>query len=223
MNLRWFGGLLLGLGFVLTLTMTVRSDDDHDRDFVQTNLVSDISGLATITDSDLVNSWGVSHSPTSPFWVSNQGTNTATLYAVMDSTTVSKVTAITVAIPTTTTGPQGPTGQVNNGNAMSFAVKNGGDGNQAHFIFANLNGTISAWDTGSTAFVQATTPGAVYTGLASNGSQTRLYAANGGGTGSVDVFDSNFALLSLGADAFVNPVEPFEATPPETQDSSRVG
>jgi len=27
-----------------------------------------------------VNAWGVSHSSTSPIWVSNQGQNTATLY-----------------------------------------------------------------------------------------------------------------------------------------------
>ncbi|MBV8335553.1 MAG: PEP-CTERM sorting domain-containing protein, partial [Alphaproteobacteria bacterium] len=38
--------------------------------FVQVNLVSDISGLATITDSQLVNPWGVAHSTTSPFWIS---------------------------------------------------------------------------------------------------------------------------------------------------------
>src|ERR1700758_3302200 len=75
-------------------------------EFVQTNLVSDIPGLAAITDSALVNPWGVSFSATSPFWVSNQGTNTTTLYAVTGSTTVSKVdinppTGL-VLIPTTT-------------------------------------------------------------------------------------------------------------------------
>src|SRR6516165_8870388 len=59
--------------------------------FVQVNLVSDIPGLATITDPQLVNPWGVSHSSTSPFWTSNQGKNTATLYTVTDRTTVTKV------------------------------------------------------------------------------------------------------------------------------------
>jgi hypothetical protein len=48
-----------------------------EADYVQTNLVSDIPGLATILDTSLVNPWGISHSATSPFWVSNQGTNTA--------------------------------------------------------------------------------------------------------------------------------------------------
>src|SRR5215469_11525225 len=179
-------------------------------DFVQVNLVSDIPGLATITDPQLVNPWGVSHSTTSPFWTSNQGTSTATLYTVADRTTVSKVPINgngIVKIPTTAAGPQGPTGQVNNTNTSSFPVNNGGDGNSAHFIFANLNGTISAWDAGPTAFIQATTAGAVYTGLAINGAQTRLYAADSAG-GKVDAFDSSFMPLNLGDSAFVNPALP---------------
>ena len=42
-----------------------------------------------------------------------------------------------------------------------------------------------------------TTPGAVYTGLAINQAQTQLYAANAAGTGSVNVFNSSFAPVSL--------------------------
>ena len=192
--------------------------------FVQVNLVSDIPGLATITDSNLVNPWGVSHSTTSPFWSSNQGTSTATLYMVTDRTKVTKVTAVNnIAIPTTATGPQGPTGQVNNTNATcgtmgpAFPVKNGGDGNSAHFIFANLNGTISAWDTGPTAFIQVTTPGAVYTGLAINGAQTRLYAADAAG-GKINAFDSSFMPLNLGDSAFVNPALPDGLVPFNVQE-----
>jgi uncharacterized protein (TIGR03118 family) len=188
-------------------------------DFVQVNLVSDIPGLATITDPELVNPWGVSHSTTSPFWSSNQGTNTATLYMVTDNTTVSKVPINgngIVNIPVTANGPQGPTGQVNNTNTLSFPVS-GGDGGSAHFIFANLNGNISAWDTGTTAFIQVTTPGAVYTGLAINGAQTRLYAADAAG-GKVDAFDSSFAPLSLAATAFVNPALPAGLVPFNVRD-----
>jgi uncharacterized protein (TIGR03118 family) len=196
----------------------------QDADFVQTNLVSDIPGLATITDPSLVNPWGSSHSTTSPFWTSNQGTSTATLYAVTDKTTVSKVNinppAGDVLIPTTGAGPQGPTGQVSNSNTSSFLVGNGGDGNPAHFIFANLNGTISAWDTGTTAFIQVTTSGATYTGLAINGAQTQLYAANDAGSGSVDVFDSTFTPVSLAAGAFVDPLLPAGLVPFNVQDIS---
>jgi uncharacterized protein (TIGR03118 family) len=190
-------------------------------DFDQVNLVSDIPELATITEPKLVNPWGVSHSTTSPFWTSNQGTQTTTLFAVTDRTTVTKVTAVNpptgnIAIPPTATG--GPTGQVSNVNTSSFPVKNGGNGGSAAFIFANLNGTISAWNGGPTAFIQVTTPGATFTGLAINGAQTRLYAANGAGTGSVDVFDGSFDPLNLGLDAFVNPALPAGLVPFNVRD-----
>ena len=36
----------------------------------QTNLVSDLPNIAKFQDPNLVNSWGLSHSPTSPWWVS---------------------------------------------------------------------------------------------------------------------------------------------------------
>src|SRR5262245_49330854 len=52
---------------------------DHYR---QVNLVSDISGVAMLTDTNLVNAWGMSFSATSPFWVSDNGTGRATLYSV---------------------------------------------------------------------------------------------------------------------------------------------
>jgi len=191
----------------------------EDAELVQTNLVSDIPGLATITDPELHNPWGVSHSPTSPFWVSNQGTSTATLYAVTDETNVSKINinppAGFVAIPKTLTGPQGPTGQVNNTNTACFpvSVSSGGDGGSAHFIFANLNGTISAWDKGTTAFIQVTTRGAVYTGLAINGAQTRLYAANDVPPGRIDVYDCSFKPVNLGPDAFKDPSLPTGLVP----------
>jgi uncharacterized protein (TIGR03118 family) len=180
--------------------------------YLQTDLVSDIPGLATITDPMLKNPWGISHSSTSPFWTSNQVTNSATLYMVTGSTNVTKVNinppAGFVSIPQTASGPQGPTGQVANTNTSSFKVGNGGDGNSAHFIFANLNGTISAWDTGTTAFTQVTPQAGVpttYTGLAINTAGTQLYAANEAGSGSINVFNSSFAPGSLGAGAFATP------------------
>jgi len=186
----------------------LRAEEPH---FTQVNLVSDMATLAAVTDAKLKNPWGLSHSPTSPFWSSDQGTSKATLYAVTGKTTVSKL-ALEVDIPKTAAGPQGPTGQVNNTNTASFPVGNGGDGGSAHFIFANLNGTISAWDKGPTAVIQVTTPGAVYTGLAINGAETRLYAVNTAG-GSIDVFDSAFVPVNLGASAFVNPSLPAGLVP----------
>ena len=123
----------LGLGvFGLTASMAWAG-------YVQMNLVSDMSGFAQITDANLKNPWGISRSPTSPFWASDQGANLATLYSVAANGTVTK-TALNVAMPTTGAGPQGPTGQVNN-NTTAFPV----NGLTSNFIFANLNGTINAW------------------------------------------------------------------------------
>jgi uncharacterized protein (TIGR03118 family) len=198
----------VGLGLLVSTANTA-----SPAPFVQTDLVSDLPGLATITDSSLVNPWGVSRTTTSPFWISDQGTNLTNLWSVTGPTTVAKVTAVNpptgnIAIPTFGGGPaQGPTGQVSNQNPSpsSFPVGNGGNGGSAHFIFANLNGTISAWDTGPTAFIQVTTPGANYSGLAINQAQTQLYAANQAGTGSINVFNSSFAPVSLGAGAFASP------------------
>jgi uncharacterized protein (TIGR03118 family) len=176
-----------------------------EADFIQTNLVSDIPGLAAITEPGLHNPWGISHTATSPIWVSNQGTNTTNLFAVTSGNDVMKVAPLNtdgnIVIPTTASGPQGPTGQVANTNTASFQLTPGDATTSAHFIFANLNGTISAWASGQAATIKVTTPGTSYTGLAINQAQTRVYAASATG---ISVFDSNFNPVTLGG-AFQTP------------------
>jgi len=188
--------------------------------YAQTNLVSNIPGLAAITDPRLVNPWGISRSATSPFWTSNQGMNSSTLYAITGSTNVSQVLGVNangfVGIPTTPTGPQGPTGQVNNGNTASFQLTPGNAATSARFIFADLNGTISGWASGLTSTIQATTTGAIYTGLAINAAGTRLYAADSAGA-HVNVFDGSFAPVSLPG-SFVDPTLPSGFVPFNVQD-----
>jgi uncharacterized protein (TIGR03118 family) len=198
---------LVGLGLSLLTANTASSAP-----YVQTDLVSDLPGLATITEPTLVNPWGISHTTTSPFWISDQGTNFTNLWSVTGQTNVTKVTAVNpptgnIMIPPGGVGAVGPTGQVANQNpsSSSFPVGDGGNGGSAHFIFANLNGTISAWDTGPTAFIQVTTPGANYSGLTINQAQTQLYAANQAGTGSINVFNTSFAPVSLAPGAFATP------------------
>jgi uncharacterized protein (TIGR03118 family) len=181
--------------------------------FLSTNLVSDIpnppGGAPVLIDPNLKNPWGVSFSPTSPMWVSNQGTNTSTLYSSnATGTTVTKA-PLTVTIPTTAAGPQGPTGQVFNG-TTDFKLANG---NPARFIFANLNGTISAWNAGTAATIVATVPGAVYTGLAigNNGAGNFLYAANVA-QGRIDVFDATFTRVASFGGGFADPNLPAGVT-----------
>ena len=152
--------------------------------FNQTNLVSDVPGLAITTDPNLKNPWGVSFSATSPFWVSNQGAGNSTLYSGLGA-----ITPLVVAIPGSATPPSGPTGQVfNAGGTGSFPV----GAAAATFIFSTLNGTIAAWNggAGTTAVQEASVPGAVFTGLAqgASGGSTFLYAADS--KGHIDVFNS---------------------------------
>jgi uncharacterized protein (TIGR03118 family) len=143
---------------------------DGVNNFTQTNLVSDIPGLAVSTDPDLVNPWGVSFSAASPFWVSDNGTGKATLYNG-DGVKLGLV----VTIPGTGGDPGAPTGMVFNSSA-NF--------NGDLFIFAGENGTISGWRgaLGTTAetLVDSTGFGAVYKGLAigTTAQGTYLYAAD---------------------------------------------
>src|ERR1700682_5547182 len=48
--------------------------------YKQTNMVSDLTGFAQIQDPNLVNPWGLAMSATSPFWVTNNVSSSATLY-----------------------------------------------------------------------------------------------------------------------------------------------
>lgn len=164
--------------------------------YAQTNLTSDISGLAANTSLNLVNPWGMSFSATSPIWVSDQGTGVSTVYNGAGSL------ALTVTVPSSLTPPNGPTGQVNNSSTTDF----GG----ANFIFATLAGTIDSRVSGTTAVIQTTTSGAVYTGLAlaKSGGSNYLYAANfTSGGGSINVFNPGFANVTgtTFAGKFVDP------------------
>src|SRR6202044_1784228 len=170
--------------------------------FKQTDLVSDIPNLAKTTDPMLKNPWGVSFANGSPIWISQQGTQTTPLFAVTGSTGVSpgQKPVFTVNVPPA--GAAGPTGQVANAMGMGFDVSkaSGGNGAPAAFIFANLNGSISAWNGTplTQAFTQTSVANASFTGLAINKADTELFAANDAG-GTIDAFNSAFQLISTNA------------------------
>ena len=166
----------------MILAGTIAATGDGLNNYIETNLVSDLPGVAAQQDANLVNSWGIAAGPTTPIWVNDNGTGVATIYSG-SGTPASLV--VTIPPPSGTPGPSAPTGIVFN-STSSF----GG----SHFIFDTEDGTVSAWTSGTTAVLQATAPaGSVYKGLAlgNNGSGDLLYAANFG-LGRVDVFDSNF-------------------------------
>ena len=177
--------------------------------YAQTNLVSDVPGLAAFVDPNLKNPWGMSFSPTGPFWVSNQVTGTSTLY-----TAAGNPLSLVVTIPNKPGGgpPTGPTGQVFN-STTDFLLSNG---NKANFIFSNLDGTISGWNggLGTTAEIRVTpTAPTVYTGLAlgTSAAGSTLYASDDR-NGKIDVFNGAFAKTSL-AGSFVDAALPAGFTP----------
>lgn len=165
--------------------------------YKQTNLTSDIAGMAKFTDKNLVNPWGISFAPGSPFWISDEGTGLSTLYDGKGTPQ-----SLVVTIPPAPGGTQGtPTGTVYN-STSGFVVTENGKSGASLFLFDSLDGTISGWSPGvdmTRAIVAVNNMGkAVYTGLAiaSNQSGTFLYAANFA-AGTIDVFDKNFAPATL--------------------------
>src|SRR5882672_6899189 len=80
------------------------------RSYVQTNLVSDIPGLAAHTDPNLRNPWGTSVGPGSPIWVSDNAAGVTTLY---DGTGNARPLVVTIpAAPSAGADAVGtPTGQ----------------------------------------------------------------------------------------------------------------
>jgi uncharacterized protein (TIGR03118 family) len=171
--------------------------------YAQHNLVSDIPGLAVHTDPNLVNAWGLDAGPTTPWWISDNGTGKATLYNVSTG-------AITIFTIPGAGGAQGnPTGLVFNG-GTGFVVDNGvGSPSAARFIFSSEDGTISAFKGAPivTVVPNANAPahGAIYKGLAidSRTAGQFLYATDFH-NGKVDVFDSSFHAITL-AGTFSDP------------------
>ena len=177
---------------IYNLTPLVTDDQDA--------LADEGFGPAATVDPNLINPWGVSFGPGGPFWVSNQGTNTSTLYDG-EGERFPPGNPLVVDIPQGGP-PTGPTGQVFAGGS-DLVLPTGGDG---LFFFASLDGSISGWNpaSGTTAQV-VVSPSAsrIYTGLAlaSMDGGSFLYAANRV-SGTIDVFDSNYQLATLPAGAF---------------------
>jgi len=164
-----------------------------------TNLVTDDQSAhaAQITDPGLVNGWGISFSPTSPFWVSSNGAGTSTVYRVDPLTQATTKVGLTVSIP----GAGNPTGQVFSGVAGQF------NGNA--FLFVSEDGTVSGWrgalgtNAETLASISAIYKGAAY---ASIGGNSYLYAADFHG-GAVSVFKGSAAAPVL-TGSFVDPSLP---------------
>jgi uncharacterized protein (TIGR03118 family) len=189
-------------------------------DYLQTNLVSDLPGLAQVLDPTLKNPWGISLSPNAgAFWVSSNGGGASEVYlGDLNGNPINPLFRVPV--------PGGsPTGQVFNvnqplmgtGNSADFSVSDGTNTHASVFIFATDNGAIVGWHPGVGPAVQAgpfmlsTTAevgyqamdGADYRGLAlaQAGGANFLYAPDFH-NGKIDVIDGQFHGVTLGQNGF---------------------
>src|SRR5437660_2289590 len=173
----------------------------------QTNLVSNTSGVAPVTDPQLINPWGISRGSGSPWWISDKATGLSTLYNGAGAKQ-SLVVTIPQADPNNKNTPTGiPTGTIANSSQTDFLLA---PGKPAAFLFSTIDGTIAGWNP-TVAVAQGAAPpstlavtvvktsdGSSYTGLTSAfiDGKRYLYAANFT-KGRVDVYDNAFQPVNL--------------------------
>ena len=157
--------------------------------YVANALVSDTAATNALHhDANLVNAWGLAFNPQGFSWIANAGTATSTLY---DGNGVAQPLVVTL-------NQGNPSGIVFNGTS-DFSITENSVSGAAPFIFATLQGQISAWAPnvdGTHAFtiVDNSASGAVYTGLAidTGTGGDMIYAADFT-KGTVDVFSGTFS------------------------------
>ncbi len=152
--------------------------------YAVTPLVSNNGVLGTLTDTDLVNAWGLVSGPTTPWWVADNGSNKSTLY-----------TGAGAKVNLTVDVGEAPTGLVFN-STPGFTLSNG---NPARFIFSSEAGVISGWNGGtkSETIADLSRQDAVFKGLAiaTTSAGPRLFATDFRHS-QIDVFDASGTLVN---------------------------
>jgi uncharacterized protein (TIGR03118 family) len=222
-SLKWLAAFIAGTCLVPAVTQA--------QHYKQTNLISDLPGVAALQDPNLQNPWGITRSPTgSPWWTSNNNSGTSSLYTgagapVNIFAEASGATGNFVVVPPPGFAPAGtlsaPTGIVFNGSATDFLLSKGTPtGKSAAFIFVTEDGTISGWNPAVNITAGAKPPstnaalevdnsdngsarGAVYKGATSGdiNGQKYLYVTNFR-KGRVEVYDTGFNSVHFSEEDF---------------------
>jgi uncharacterized protein (TIGR03118 family) len=178
--------------------------------YQQTNLVSDVPGLAPTTDPNLQNPWGLSQTPDGRFRVADNHSGVATLYNAAGRVVGSP---ITIPTPRGVAPPAAPNGNVLN-TTSDFVIRQGRETAPATVIFSTEDGTIVGWNPvvdrrHGVIAADLSRAGAVFKTLTAgtvNGANY-LYASDFH-NGSVDAFDKNFQLHTFSEDQFTDPSIP---------------
>ena len=177
--------------------------------YVQTNIISDLPGTASVTDPTLLNPWGVSVGPA--IWIDAANTGLVKVDTAAGATVIPNVTIPAASGPS---AKGSPSGTVFNSAGTGFTLP---DGSSTLFLFGTLDGTIAGWDASSgtqavTVFNNSANK-ASYTDIAldTNTTGTFLLAADFS-LGTVDVLNSSFAPAQL-TGSFVDPNLPAGYSP----------
>lgn len=191
-----------GTASLLTLALVACKKDppvvipELPGNYSQVNLVANTLAYSALRiDPLLLDPWGLAFSAGGTPWISSRGGGVSTVY-----TSEGAQARTPVYIPSPN-GPFGgafggsPTGQVFNG-STDFVLPNG---TVARFIFVGVDGILSGWSAGNTAWrLKNNSATSAYTGLAigsSNGANY-LYAADFR-AGKIEVWNKTFNVVNM--------------------------
>ena len=204
MRLRLKQKRIFALATVLAIALAATSAVAQR--YNQTNIVSDIPGLAITTDPNLKNAWGIAFGPGNPIWIADNGTGLSTLY-----TGSGAIVPLVVTIPAPAADDtSAPTGLVVNLSGDFVVTKNGKSG-ASIFIFDTEDGTIVGWSPGvdlthAVIAVDNSQSGAIYKGLAiaKTPKGRFIYAANFHDR-VVEIYDAHFEFRGSFSDSSLPP------------------
>jgi uncharacterized protein (TIGR03118 family) len=187
----------------------------HRQAFRQVDLISDIEGMAKLTDPAVRNPWGIAFGPETPLWVANQFSEGPTAPVTVYSGANGQSRIQKVVLPTgdpLEVAASSPTGIVFN-DSDAFKIRQDGVKTPARFIFTEnflsktvpdaLSSRITGWSN-VPAPAPTTTPGSVvkdpafYTGLAILPATHRhgpWLLASDFGNGTVDIYNSRYKMV----------------------------
>ena len=179
--------------------------------YLQTNLVSDIQGMAQAFDPNLKDPWGLSFSTGSPFWVSDQASNvngssvTTPLQCRCNDGRSERCSGFFWNSESRRGSPRrrdqwadGPgEHEVRRGSPQARPIFRS-NGKEASFIFANMDGSISAWNGGPQCDHHGLRRGCLLHGAGDRERPDRvpsfIYAADQN-SGNVYVFNSQWKMI----------------------------
>jgi uncharacterized protein (TIGR03118 family) len=214
MQISKYQRLCFPAAIIFAVTILLLTAPAFAQHYTRTDLTVDVSATSPTApnqDANLVNSWGLSRSSSSPWWVSDNGMGVATLY---NGSGVPQPTGnplvVTIPLPGGANGASAPTGTAFNF-TTAFQVASG---LKALFLFVTEDGTISGWNPGADpthAIIKVPqngqTPTAIYKGvaIALTAHGPRLYAADFV-SGRVQVYDGTFQPVHTEEWAFRDPI-----------------